>query len=80
MSKYDSKEISYATMHGHIHHPETGQFGPTLQNWSDTARKATKMTLCEPWVLVEVPAQKNPKKIIQFLVPVTGFIHTVLAE
>jgi hypothetical protein len=80
MSKVDSKKLQYAKLHTELHHPLTGTVGPRLQNFSDSAGKAVDMTLCEPWVLVEVPTIKDKKKTVKFLVPTTGFIQAVLAE
>ncbi len=78
MSKYDSKKLSYAVLHGPIHHPSIGQIGPVLQSVSDSQRSAVTMTVCEPWVLLEVPSKKDKKKTVELLIPTSGFTHTVL--
>lgn len=80
MSKHDSKELDYAVTYEQIHTPETGAIGPTFQKESSTIRKGTKMTVCEPWILIEVPNSKDPKKINELLVPISSFKYTRLAK
>lgn len=72
--------LSYAVLHGPIHHPATGQFGPVLQDHDDSARKGVKMTQLDGEVLVEVPMKQNPKKTVSFLIDNSGFTHRVLAK
>ena len=72
--------LSYAVLHGPIHHPETGQFGPVLQDHDDSARKGVKMVQLDGEVLVEVPAKLNPGKKLPFLIDNSGFTHRVLAN
>lgn len=74
------KLLSYAVMHQLLHHPDTGQHGPTLQSWTDTARKAVKMTQLDGEVLVEIPKTKNSKSTVKFLVDNSNFAYRVEAE
>lgn len=78
MSKFDSKDVSYAVLHSVIHHPTVGQYGPVFQNWQDSARKATKMTLQEPFLVLEIPNPKDKKLSVKCLVPLTNVVHFVL--
>lgn len=75
-----SQLLSYAVLHGPIHHPETGSYGPVLSMVADGARKAVKMTQLEGQVLLEIPCAKNPKKTMEFLIDNSGFTHRVLAK
>lgn len=72
-------QLSYAVLHGPIHHPDTGQFGPVLSNKSDGIRSGLKMTQLDGEVMIEVPNKKVPKKTLKFLVDNSGFTHRVLA-
>ena len=72
--------LSYAVLHGPIHSPDTGVLGPVLQAKGDSARKGTPMFLDTDTgiVTVDVPvAQSKGKGIKKFLIPFTGFTHTV---
>lgn len=80
MSKHDSKELDYAVMYEAIHTPETGSVGPTFQRDASTIRKGTRMTICEPWVTIEVPHAKDPKRVYKLLVPTSSFKYTRLAD
>lgn len=75
-----SRLLSYAVLHGPIHHPATGQFGPVIQSWTDSARKAIKMTQLDGEVMLEVPEIKNSKKTYKFLIDNSGFTHRVLMD
>jgi hypothetical protein len=79
VSKFDSKEVSYAVMHTVEHTPNTGQFGPTLSSKGDARLPSIKMSLAEPWVALEVP-NKAGKGVVTVLVPITNFKTIVLAH
>lgn len=74
-------KLSYGVLHGTIHSPETGTFGAVLQAKTDATRKGTPMTLDTETsiVTVEVPIPRS-KNVKKFLIPLTGFTHTVLAD
>lgn len=74
------KQIAYAVMHQLLHHPDTGQHGPTLQSWTDSARKGVRMTQLDGQVLIEVPKTKDPKQVVKFLVDNSNFAYRVEAE
>ena len=76
-------KLSYGNLHGPIHSPETGSYGPVLQSTGDSARKGTPMTLDTDTgiVTVEVPvAQSKGKGMRRFLIPLSGFTHTVAVD
>jgi hypothetical protein len=76
-----ARELSYAVLHGSIHHPDTGQIGPVLTLKGDSAHKAVKsMIQLNGEVVVEVPNAKNPKLTTTFLIDNSGFTHRVLAK
>jgi len=79
MSK-ESQQLSYAVLHGPIHTPETGQYGPVLSALRTNNVKAVKMTQLDGEVLVEIPYAKDPKKVSRMLISNTGFTHRVLAD
>ena len=83
MSKEDVsvlKQLSYAVLHGPIHTPETGQYGPVLSSLRMNNVKAVKMTQLDGEVLVEIPESKDPKKTKKILISNTGFTHRVLVD
>lgn len=78
--EFEGKSLSYAVLHGPIHHPDTGEIRRVLTAKGDGLNKAVKMTLFGDKVLVEVPFAKNSKKFAKLVIPLTGFTHTVLAD
>lgn len=76
MSEVDGKQLSYAALTGPIFVNGVGTFGPSLST-SATGTKVTKMTIREPWVLVEVKNDVNKTVVIP--IPCSSFTHTVLA-
>lgn len=72
-------ELSYGVLHGPIHHPDTGTYGPTLIVKGDAQNKpVVSMTLEAGLVTVLIPSAKDKKQSKTFLIPLTGFTHTVL--
>jgi hypothetical protein len=74
------QKLKYAVLHGPIHYPETGQYGPVLSDTADSIHKAVAMTQLEGEVLVEIPVKNNPKKKVKVLIDNSGFTHRVLAD
>lgn len=73
-------KLSYAVLHGPIHHPDTGQIGSVLQTEGTAQIKPVKsIELTAGVVTVVVPNAKDKKRFTTFLIPLTGFTHTVLA-
>jgi hypothetical protein len=75
MSKLNGKSVSYGALHGPIFTPEVGQMGPTLTKDSSGHSKGVKMTIEEPFVVVEVKNKNG--KIVEIAVPITNFSHMV---
>ena len=79
MSKHDSKEVSYAALHEPLHNPVVGDLGKTLTSKKTAATKAVKMTLAEPFLLVEATSPTDSKALVKILVPLTNLKSIVLA-
>lgn len=75
MSDLEGKELSYATMTGPGHAVSVGSFGPILSSTS-VGSKVVKMTICEPWVLVDLKAEMG--RTVRAAIPITSFLTTVL--
>ena len=80
MSPLNGKSVKAATLHQPIHHEDIGQIGPALRSVQTNQNKPVKMTIMEPWVLLEVPNAKDKKKIVKVPVPISGFTHIVLDD
>lgn len=78
MSKLNGKELSYAVMHGTVHVPEVGQIGKTLSATATAEYRAVKMTVDEPYVIVE--AAVKGKKSVSINIPIVNFSHMVVKE
>jgi hypothetical protein len=63
--------VTYASMHAHVFVPGMGQVGPTLSNVQNAGIKATKMTLKETTILLEVVEKGKTYKVE---VPHSNFI------
>jgi hypothetical protein len=75
-SKINGKELSYAVLHNPIFIPDAGQFGPTLSKTTNGMFKGVKMTIEEPWVILEI--QNKLGQLVTVPVPLEMFTHTVL--
>ena len=77
-----NKEVAYAVLHTHIHHPAVGQYGPVFQSWLDSARKATPMTLSdnEDFLVISVTNPKNKTDVVDIEVPITNVSLFVRAK
>jgi hypothetical protein len=76
MSKANGKEVSYGALHGPIFVPGLGQIGPTLSSASSGSLKAVKMTVDEPFVMLEVADKMG--KTVELPVPISQFTHMVV--
>ncbi len=74
-STLNGRELSFAVTAGTLFVEGAGQFGPTLST-KTTGTKIIRMTIEEPWVLVEVKAEQG--RVVSVPVPITSFTHTVL--
>ena len=79
MSKHDSKEVSYVALHEPLHNPLVGDLGKTLTSKKTASTKSVKMTIAEPFLLVEATNPVDPKIVIKILVPITNCKSIVLA-
>lgn len=77
-SPFNGKQLSYAELGGPIFLPGIGQITKVLTNKFDGMNKAIKMTLCEPYVVLEVTDKGG--KVRKVLVPYTSFTHMVPVE
>lgn len=78
MSTIDSKQLAYAALSGPIFVPGIGQLDKTLSAGDSAIHKGVKMTIAEPWVIVEVKDKVG--KLVTIPIPITSFTHTVLAK
>lgn len=78
MSKLNGKELSYGVMHGTVHVPNMGQIGPVLTSTNDAMHKTVKMTVDEPFVILEVPIKNGRPMTVN--VPIVNFSHMVMKE
>lgn len=76
-SGINGKQLKYGALTGPVFVDGVGQFGPTL-SLASTGSKVKKMTVDEPWVLVEMEDKVGKTVIIP--IPYTAFTHTVLAK
>lgn len=77
MSEINGKRLRYGAVTGPLFVEGIGQFGPSLSTTA-TGSKVTKMTVDEPWVIVEMKDQVG--KTVTVPVPLTSFTHTVLTK
>jgi hypothetical protein len=77
VSSLNGRQLSSAKMIEAIFVTGIGNVTPTLSATSDGVHKAVKMTLDEPFVILELEAKG---KKVKTLVPVTYFSHMVLSE
>lgn len=79
MSKHDGKSVKFAVLHQPIFAPGYGQLPANLSGSGVNSGidKAVKMTIQEPYVLIEAKDQVG--KPVEILVPLSGFTHLVLA-
>lgn len=79
MSKFESKEVTYAALHYPLFVPGgIGQIGPTLTSIKNPNTKSVKMVLESGFVTVEVTGPQKQTETL--LVPITSFTHMVLAK
>ncbi len=71
------KEVVYASMHASVFVPGMGQVGPTLSNVQNATVKATKMSLNETTITLEV---KEGGKTYNVEVPHSNFICWVTKD
>lgn len=77
-SAINGKSLTYAVLPGPIFANGTGHFGPTLDTTS-TGTKVLKMTIDEPWLLVEVKGTQSGKSVT-VPIPITSLSHSILAK
>lgn len=77
-SMSESKNVKFAVLHGTVHTPETGQFGPALAA-DGTQSKVAKMTLENGYLFVTTKGSPV-KKGVTIAVPMANISHFMLAE
>jgi len=65
--------LKFGKMHGIVFVPNVGNIGPTLTNSNSGTEKAVKMTVDEPWVLIETTDKFKKPAFIS--VPIEYFTH-----
>lgn len=76
-SSINGKELKYGALRGPIFAEGIGQISQTL-NPVAVGSKVIKMTVEEPWILVEM--KDNVGKLTILAIPIAAFTHTVLAK
>lgn len=77
MSNVNGKTVKSATMHANIFYPGVGEIRKELSNVDSGLTPAIKMTLDEPFLVLETKG-KAGNKPVTILVPITNLASLVL--
>lgn len=78
MSDFNGKKVLYGALPGPIFIPNYGQLRQELSSTGDGLHKSLDMTVCEPWVTLELKDKVG--KAFTVLIPMTSFTHMVIAR
>jgi hypothetical protein len=78
MSTVNGKKLSFAVMHQNIFYPGIGDIRKELSCEDTGLSRGVKMTIDEPFVLVETKTKAG--QAVTIPVPITNFSHLVLAR
>ena len=73
MSKLNGKELEYAVLHNSLFIVGIGDLGKNLSSKTTPTLKAVKMTVDEPFIVVEVEGSRS-HKTHRVAVPITNFM------
>ncbi len=67
-------------MHENSFYPGVGEIKKELSAVDNGLNRGIKMTIDEPWIILEVPDKANKNRVHVVPVPISNFKHVVLAK